>query len=90
MTTAAIPVLASEGTHSLLSLASKAVGSLHLHYNQQWQTALTVGDEDSEAESVENVYDVELTLQELDPVCFVDRRLSTGEVVKSCYIRKFN
>ncbi|KAK2459584.1 hypothetical protein APHAL10511_008394 [Amanita phalloides] len=71
-----------DDTYSLLSLASKVVHSLHSHYDQQRQTALTAGDEDSEAESVENLNDVELTLQELDPVCWkelADRRLqSTG------------
>lgn len=82
MTKAALLTLG--GTHYLLSLASKVVQSLHSHYDQQLQTA---GNEDSEAEIAENLYDVELTLKELDPVCWkelVDKRLeSTGEVVKS-------
>jgi hypothetical protein len=83
-----------DGADSLLSLASKAVHLLHSHYEQRNQTAVTAGDEDSEVESVENLNDVELTLQELDPVYWkelVDKRLeSTGEVVKSCYVQKFN
>jgi hypothetical protein len=94
MTNAATPILILDGTHSLLLLASKVVHSLHSHYDQQYQTALTAGDEDSEVENVENLNDVELTLQELDPVYWkelVDRRLqSTGEVVKSCHVRKCN
>ncbi|KAF8325529.1 hypothetical protein F5887DRAFT_1018708 [Amanita rubescens] len=68
------------GTDYLLSLASKVVQSLHSHYDQQLQTA---GDEDSEAEIAENLYDVELTLKELDPVCWkelVDKRLESTEL----------
>jgi len=87
-------LLTLDGTQHLLSLASKAVHSLHSHYDQQLQTAVTAGDEDPEAEIAENLYDVELTLKELDPVCWgelADKRLeSTGEVVKSCNVPKFN
>lgn len=79
-----------DDTHSLLSLASEVVYSLHSHYEQQYQTAVTAGDEDSEVDIVDNLNDVELTLQELDPVYWkglVDKRLeSAGEVVKSCYV----
>ncbi|KAF8337695.1 hypothetical protein F5887DRAFT_890474, partial [Amanita rubescens] len=67
-----------DGAHSLLSLASKVVHSLYPHYEQQHQTAVTAGDEDSEAEIVENLNDVELTLKELDPIYWkelVDKRL---------------
>ena len=68
---------------SLLSLACQSVRLLHAHHTKQHQAALTTGDEDSEAESVENLTDVELTLQELDPVYWkelADERLqSTGE-----------
>ncbi|KIL71516.1 hypothetical protein M378DRAFT_19833 [Amanita muscaria Koide BX008] len=80
MTKAALLTL--DGTQYLLSLASKAVHSLHSHYDQQRQMAVTAGDEDWEAKIVENLYDVELTLKELDPVYWkelVDKRLeSTG------------
>jgi hypothetical protein len=89
-TTTKATLLTLNGTQYLLSLASKVVHSLHSHYEQQCQMAVTAGDEDSEAEIVENLCDVELTLKELDPVCWkglVDKRLeSTGEVVKSCYV----
>jgi hypothetical protein len=37
---------------------------LHLHYEQQLQTAVTAGDEDSEADIVENLNNMEITLQE--------------------------
>ena len=86
MTKAALLTLG--GTQYLLSLASKAVHSLHSHYEQQCQMAMTAGDKDSEAAEI--LYDVELTLRKLDPICWkelVDKRLeSTGEVVKSCYV----
>ena len=55
---------------------------------------MATGNEDSEVEIVENLNDVELMLQELDPVYWkepVDKRLeSTSEVVKSCYVQEFN
>ena len=83
MTKAALLTLG--GTQYLLSLVSKAVHSLHSHYEQQCQTAMTAGDKDSEAAEI--LYDVELMLRKLDPVCWkelVDKQLeSTGEVVKS-------
>ena len=86
MTKAALLTLG--GTQYLLLLASKAVHSLHSHYEQQCQMAMTAGDKDSEAAEI--LYDVELTLRKLDPICWkelVDKRLeSTGEVVKSCYV----
>lgn len=66
MTKAALLTLGS--THYLLSLASKVVQSLHSHYDQQLQTA---GDGDSQAEIAENLYDVGLTLKELDPICWL-------------------
>ena len=68
--------------HSLLSLASQIVRLLNAHYTQQYETALTAGD-DSEVESVENLTDVQITLQQLDPVYWkelADKRLqSTGK-----------
>jgi len=64
--------------HSLLSLACQALRLLHAHYTQQYETALTAGDEDSEYENVQNIGDVEITLQDLDPVYFADTRLQSG------------
>jgi len=67
-----------DGAH--LSLASKAVHSLHSHYEQQLQTAETAGDEDLETEILENLNDVEITLIELDPVYWkelADKRLES-------------
>ena len=93
MTTTAIFTLTLDGTlrfpaHSLLSLACQTVRLLHAHHTQQHQTSLTAGDEDSEVESVENLTDVEITLQELDPVYWkelADRRLQTTG--RPCYIQ---
>ena len=88
MTTIAISTLMLDGTlrfpvHSLLSLTLQVVCLLHAHHTQQHQKSLTAGDEDSEAESVENLTDMEITLQELDPVYWkelADRRLQiTGK-----------
>ena len=83
MTTRAISTLTLDGTlrfpaHSLLSLASQTVRLLHAHFTQQHQISLSAGDEASENESVENLTDVEITLQELDPVYWkelADKRL---------------
>lgn len=70
----------------LLSLASQTVRLLNAHYSQQYEIALTAGD-DSEVESVEALTDVQITLQQLDPVYWkelADKRLqSTGK--QSCY-----
>ena len=51
---------------SLLSLTSQTIWLLHAHHTQQHQTFLTTGKEDSEVEIVENLTDVEITLQVLD------------------------
>ena len=106
-TTTAISTLTLDGTlrfpaHSLLSLASQTVRLLHEHYTQRHQTAVTAGDEASEDDSVQNLTDVEITLQELDPVYWkelADKRLqSTGEpflclyrTISSprCHLQKF-
>ena len=89
-----LTMMTLDGTHSLLELAAEVIRSLHSYYEQQHQTAVTAGDEDSEVDIVENLNDVELTLKELDPIYWkglVDKRCeSTGEVGKSCYVEKFN
>jgi len=80
MSTTAISTLGFPA-NSLLSLASQTVRLLNAHFNQQYETALTAGD-DYEVESVENLTDVQITLQQLDPVYWkelADKRLqSTG------------
>lgn len=71
MTTTAISALTLDGTfrfpaHSLLSLASQIVRLLHGHCIQQLEKCLY--DEDEYESTLENWNDVEITLQELDPV----------------------
>ena len=66
--------------HSLFTPASQTVHLLHAHLTQQHQTSLTADDEASAVESVENLTDVEITLQELDLVYWkelADRRWQT-------------
>lgn len=81
-------------SHSLLSLACQAVRLLHAHYTQQYETALTAGDEDSEVEFMENLTDVSITQGVLDPVYWkehIDKR--TGKPllyhIESCYLRNY-
>lgn len=49
--------------HLLLSLASQTVRLLNTHYTQQYETALTTDDDDSEVESVENLNDVRVLFE---------------------------